>query len=70
VSFTLNCTLVRDGTGAVLVDTGVGQIWLPYRELISVERGMFGALRIQMPAWLAREKGLKTMADERQGVLL
>jgi hypothetical protein len=43
---------------------------LPYRELISVERGMFGALRIQMPAWLAREKGLKTMADERQGVLL
>lgn len=69
-SYELNCTLVREGSDAVLVDTGTGQLWLPRRELISVEHGMFGALRIQMPHWLAREKGLKAVVDDRQGVLL
>lgn len=66
----LNCTFVRSTADAVLVDTGAGQKWLP-RAHCTVERGMFGAARVHMPPWLAREKGLTAdVADERQGVLL
>lgn len=65
---TLNCTHVRTTPDAVLVSTGVGEVWLPMAEL-TIVAGMFGAMEIEMPRWLAEEKHLVAVADPAQGRL-
>lgn len=62
------CTLMKMEDAAVLVSTGVGSVWLP-RSQVAIERGMFGALRVTLPAWLARDKGLVGEPADGQGSL-
>ena len=63
------CQLVRDTGEAVLVrDATEREIWLP-RAQIAIEEGMFGRLRITLPLWLARAKGLDNRAASGQGRL-
>jgi hypothetical protein len=66
------CTLRRDSGAAVLVaDSGNPELeaWLP-RSQVLIENGMFGRLRITMPAWLAKEKGFLGGPAPGQGRLL
>jgi hypothetical protein len=64
----IECTLVKAGDDAVLIDTGVGQVWLP-RKHCAVEHGMFGATRVTLPDWLAIKKGLRSAPSPDQGSL-
>jgi hypothetical protein len=66
----LDCTLVKEKPLAILVEDESGsQAWLPLKYVTKRQDGMFGALRITIPTWLAIEKGLRAEAGKGQGRL-
>jgi hypothetical protein len=61
----LELTRIKATDKAVLVEDGAGaQSWLPRKHIAKLEEGMFGAIRVTIPTWLAIEKGLRSVPGQ------
>jgi hypothetical protein len=57
---------IRETDKAYLYETAAGEIWVPKSQLGARKKGLNGKhVKIELPRWIAKEKGLLDEKDER-----
>lgn len=57
--FELMCCIKHETDAAILIDTGVEEVWIPLSQISSIHhKDRDGLDRVVMSQWIAKKKGL------------